>query len=306
MTIDQATYTKQILTEFGMKDCKPAATPIPVGYGHGKPMAPRDVNEVSRYPRLTEKNYRALIGMLNYLANSTRPDISYAVSVAAQETNAPTSDAIILGKSILRYLKGTEELGLRYSSKGPLNLHAYSDASWGDDHGRRSTTGVLVKAAGGAIGWMSVRQKTVTLSTAEAEYTAACEAARSVVGYRQFMKHLSFNCDSPTILFCDSQNALSMVDQESTSSRRKHIDVKHHFIKEQVELKQIELEFIPTQLQQADIFTKALPYPAFSRLRDAAMGYITPAQLLDLTRTPTRFSSRDSSSSSSSSTHARI
>ena len=136
---------------------------------------------------------------------------------------------------------------------------------------RRSTSGAARIFAGAAIEWRSKRQATVSLSSSEAEYVAAAEASRAVVYVRQLLAHLCFAQRGPTPLLLDSQAAIGAALQEANNQRRKHIDAKHHYLREQVLNGVIELRWVPTAEQAADIFTKALPRAAFAQHRATVM-----------------------------------
>ena len=213
-----------------------------------------------------------------YAANSTRPDISYAVGMAARSSSAPTDEAIKLVKRILRYLYGTQHLGITYHRyNGKLNVEAYSDSNWaGVPHEKaRSTTGIVIKINGGAIFWQSVRQHSVSLSSAEAEYIACSEAGRELLSLRHFLEELSVMPNGPLPLFVDNQTAILMTEEEGNNDRRKHINVRYHWIRDQVTSRLISVHWVETKKQEADLFTKPLPPTAFEYLRDLIMGVAT-------------------------------
>lgn len=123
--------------------------------------------------------YQSMVGSLLYAAMATRPDIAQAVSVVSRFNANPNTTHLTAVKRILRYLKGTLTLGLKYQRTETGTLVGYSDADWaGDQDDRRSTTGNIFLLAGGAVSWLSKKQATVALSTAEAEYIALSQAAQ--------------------------------------------------------------------------------------------------------------------------------
>jgi hypothetical protein len=158
-----------------------------------------------------------------------------------------------------------------------MQLTAYSDADWaGDDSTGRSTTGVVLKIAGVAFNWMSQRQSCVAQSSTEAEYIAANEAARDIHWARVFLSELGCAQPQPTPLFIDNSTTIRMALEEGHTSRRKHINVKHHYVREQAAEGFIDLRWIPTAQQQADIMTKPLAPEQFEPLRSLVMGQVTP------------------------------
>jgi hypothetical protein len=157
-----------------------------------------------------------------------------------------------------------------------MQLTAYSDSDWaGDTPSGRSTTGIILKLAGAAINWFSQKQSCVAQSSTEAEYIAANEAARDVHWARVFLSEIDCAQPKPTPLFIDNSTAIRMALEEGNTSRRKHINVKHHYVREQAAEGFIDLQWIPTAEQQADIMTKALALEQFTLLRDLVMGQET-------------------------------
>ena len=202
-----------------------------------------------------------------YLAVSTRPDIAYAVSSLSQFNQNPGKAHWISAKRILRYLKGTQHFGLLFTKNGK-NLHGYVDADWGaavDD--RRSYTGFVFKLANSAISWESRKQRTVALSSTEAEYMALTEAAKETTYLRCFLKEVGIlSSDAkPTNVFCDNQGAQELMRNPVHHARSKHIDIRHHYVREVFEKGDLEVEYITTTEMVADVLTKALLGPSHRR-----------------------------------------
>ncbi|KAK9880167.1 hypothetical protein WA026_015496 [Henosepilachna vigintioctopunctata] len=120
---------------------------------------------------------------------------------------------------------------------------------------------------GGPITWCSQKQKTTALSTTEAEFVAACEAAKEILWLQQLLLDLGENITSVP-LYVDNQSAIKLISNPVYHKKTKHIDVKFNFIREKVELGVIKLNYIPSNSQLADMLTKALPTQAFIYLRD--------------------------------------
>ena len=177
---------------------------------------------------------------------------------------------------VLRYLKGTQSLGLKFTDgPGSLNLTAFSDSDWATDQGR-STSGVLLKLGGTAVHWSSNRQDVVAVSSTEAEYIAASEAAKDVHSCRVFLAEIGIAQAESTPLFIDNETAIRMAFEEGNVHRRRHIEVRHHYIRHQTQEGFIQPMWIPTKEQEADIFTKAVtPVSQFITLRDQVMGHST-------------------------------
>ena len=126
--------------------------------------------------------------------------------------------------------------------------------------------------SGGAISWKSEKQSTIALSSTEAEYIAASEAAREIMGFRTFLNDIHYPQTLPTDLYVDNLTAINMTKEEGHNDRRKHINVKYHYIRERVQEKDINIKWIETKEQQADILTKPLPKDTFTYLRKLVMG----------------------------------
>ncbi len=274
--LDQEQYITRILDQFGFAQCRTDITPESKGKLSTKDSIVSNSQTVQLHPQVTAKNYAAAVGSLMYAANSARPDIAHAVNMAARLTSTPNAEAILLVKRIFRYLAGTKQQGLTFSRSPSANLvlTAYSDADWaGSESDARSTTGVVLKLANVAVCWISQKQGTVSLSSSEAEYVAASESVRDILWLRTLLDDLNQAQQQPTTLFIDNATAICMATDESNSGgRRKHINVKYHFLRDQISSQTIRIEWVQTADQQADIMTKALDRNTFSRLRDLITG----------------------------------
>ena len=178
-------------------------------------------------------------------------------------------------KRILRYLKGCPDLGLWYPKDSGLELMGYSDS----DHAgckidRKSTTGGAHFLGGKLVSWTSKKQQGVSTSTAEAEYIAAGSCCAQIL----WMKNQLMDYDvkyTKTPIFCDNTSAIAISHNPVMHSRTKHIDVRYHFIRDHIERGDVELHFIPTDKQLADIFTKPLDDKTFQRLV-SELGMLNP------------------------------
>jgi hypothetical protein len=189
--------------------------------------------------------------------------------------SAPDHDAVLKLRRAFRYVAGTLELGLTYSSKGPdpLKLVAYSDADWGGCVSTgRSTTGMALFLAGAVVDWSSHRQSIVALSSAEAEYVAASDTSREIIWLRRLLAALGHAQEEATPLHIDNSTAIHMTDDERGDARRKHINVRYHYIRSVIGTKEIHPQWVSTDQQLADIFTKPLQRPKFIELRSRNMG----------------------------------
>lgn len=253
LKIHQASYVRKILERFNMAECRAIATPSDVALKLKK----SEVAEQLDVP------YMEAVGSLMYAMTGTRPDIAYAVGKVAQFMANPGPNHWTAAKHIFRYLRGTAERGITYRASGQA-LAGYSDSDYaGDLDRRRSTSGYVFLLAGGAVAWSSRIQQIQAMSTCEAEYVAAAEAVKQSLWMRQLLKELGQNQDLATTIYCDNQGAIRLVANPELNTRTKHIDVRHHFIRDAQADGKVHLEYVPTNEQAADVFTKALHGPTF-------------------------------------------
>ena len=190
-------------------------------------------------------HYQSMVGSLLHAARVTRPDISHAVGVVSKFNSEPTEAYLTAVKRIFRYLKGTLDLVLQYKSTG-RNLLGYSDADWANDlDSRHSTSGnVFVMSS-----WLSQKQATVALSTAEAEYIALGSATQEAIWLRQLLSDLKVNVQERTEIFEDNQGSIAMAKNPVGHKRSEHIDIRHHFIREAVQAGTVRLSYCPSTSQ---------------------------------------------------------
>lgn len=249
--INQEKYVDKILKVFGMADCKVASTPLVFGE-----MLHNPGPEHKPDPRIP---YQNLIGSLMYLSVCTRPDIAHSVNILSQFNSCYTEQHWTAAKRVLRYLKGTKSLGLKYSrEEGMDKIQGFADASYASTFDRKSYTGVVFLWKGGAVSWECRKQRTVALSTAEAEYVAMSEAAREAIFLRRFIAEVTDTTEESVKIYSDSQSAIAIAQNPVHHQRTKHIDVRHHFVREAVEEGIIELKYVETTRMVADALTKPL------------------------------------------------
>lgn len=261
LVIHQSSYTKKIIEKFGMRDANSGSVPA-------DPHAILSITETDESKETTNVPYREAVGSLVFLATVSRPDISYAVNVVSKYLGEHNQSHWRAVRRIFAYLVGTVSTGIEYRDGGSMSeLVGFSDADYaGDVDTRRSTTGFVFCLADGAVTWSSQRQKMVTLSTTEAEYVAACAAAKESVWLRKLLSDIGHPCTKETVLYVDNESAIQLVKNPVYHKRTKHIDVRFHYTRERVENKEIIVTRIDSENQRADIFTKALHRDRFLKL----------------------------------------
>jgi len=283
VTMCQRLYIRMIIKKF-FPDLKlnPVRTPMasrtPLSKAQG-PVTPEDIEFMSLIP------YRQAVGCLLWLAMGTRPDIAFAVAQVARYCENPGRVHWEAVCRIFRYLAGTLNMGLVYSvSDVPLHGHSGCDLKdtlgvdlhvgevseslrvFSDsDHARcpdtrRSITGFVFYLAGSPICWQSRQQPTVALSSMEAEYMAACATTQEALWLIAILKGLGFQQSRPVQIHEDNQSAIAYSKNPTQHKYTKHIATRYHFVREQVDLKTVELIKVDTRDNVADLFTKPLEF----------------------------------------------
>lgn len=260
ISLCQAGYAIKILEKTGMLSCN--STRIP--------MEPKSkLKKQDGEPLVDATEYRRIIGSLRYLVN-TRPDLAYSVSVVSRYMDAPTVTHMNAVKQILRYIRGTTGLGVVYKkNQGNEELIGYSDSDLaGDTDDRKSTSGIIYFLGESPITWVSHKQRIVALSSCEAEYIAATGGACQGIWLTKIIQSLSGDDQVKPVLKVDNKSAISLAKNPVFHDRSKHIDTRVHFIRDCVQRGDVQLEYVKTEEQIADLLTKPLARQRFIELRD--------------------------------------
>ena len=266
-------FIDKLLAKFGMADCHPVGVPADPQSHLSRQMSPTTADDVAYMLKVP---FRPLTGSLIYAASAVRLDIAHAVNAVARFCENPGKAHWKALKRILKYLKATGDHCLCFSGSGPNPnvLTGFSDADYaGDVDTRRSTTGYVFTLNGAAVTWRSRRQSCVALSTTESEYVSMSESTKEAVWIRRLLKTLGVRQSDPTILLCDNHSAIRIVKNPELHEKTKHIEVRYHFIRDQQKKKEIAVDYICSEEQLADIFTKPLAATRHSKLK-AALGIV--------------------------------
>ncbi|RVW66685.1 Retrovirus-related Pol polyprotein from transposon TNT 1-94 [Vitis vinifera] len=257
--ISQRKYAKEVLERFGMEKSNSVKNPIVPGDRLTK-------NEGG--VKVDATKYKQLVGSLMYLT-ATRPDLMYVVCLISRFMASPTEMHLQAAKRVLRYLKGTVDLGVFYQKEGNGELMAYTDSDYaGDVDDRKSTSGYVFLLSEGAVAWSSKKQPVVTLSTTEAEFVAAASCACQGVWMRRVLEKLGHSQGKCTTVLCDNSSTIKLSKNPVMHGRSKHIDVRFHFLRDLTREGVVELKHCGTQEQVADIMTKPLKLDVFLKLRE--------------------------------------
>lgn len=257
LELSQQAYIEKVLARFGMKDCKPVATPMDVNCKWKKSNIP------------TDEPFKELLGSLQYLTIMSRPDITIAVSILSQFQSSPGKEHWDGLKRILRYLQGTKSMKMVYTrDKDDVPLRGYSDADFANDlEERKSNSGCVFTIYGNTVSWGSKRQQIVSLSSTESELVALCHAAKEGVWMSNLLREIGINL-VPYTMYEDSIPCIRIAEEAREHQRTKHIDVKYMYVRSLIKDKQMLLKYIPSENQLADLFTKPLPKGRFIKLLD--------------------------------------
>ncbi|GJS11693.1 putative ribonuclease H-like domain-containing protein [Tanacetum coccineum] len=254
--ISQDKYVAEILKKFNYSDVKSASTPVDLE----KPLVKDgDADDVDVHL------YRSMIGSLMYLTAS-RPDIMFAVCACARFQVTPKTSHLLAVKRIFRYLKGKPTLGLWYSRDSPFELVAYTDSDYaGATQDRKSTTGGCQFLGNRLISWQCKKQTVVATSTTEAEYVAAASCCGQVLWIQNQLLDYGYNFMN-TVINIDNNSTICIIENPVQHSKTKHIEIRHHFIRDCNTKKLIQMVKIHTDLNVADLLTKGFDAGRFQYL----------------------------------------
>lgn len=265
ISVSQKRYLERVLHRFGMETCKPASTPFP---SHAQHLHKRDYDPDHPDPEGDQTLYREVVGSLNHAAVWTRPDIAYSISKLSRFLHDPSIVHVNAAKHLLRYIKGTIDLHLKFSGKGnqPPKLDGYADADYANDEDdRKSISGYcyFLFDNSSPVSYSSKSQSLVALSTMEAETTAMTDATKEGLWLRSLCYDLRLfgEHQPPTNIFMvnsDSESALKAIRNPVFHARTKHFDIRQHFVRDVVSRGDVSVDFIEGTKNPADLLTKSL------------------------------------------------
>lgn len=254
--INQKVLAEEIVAMAKLEDANTAPSPLEPGLCL-KPNATRQ----------SDPHYRSLVGKLLYLSISTRPDIAYAVSYLSRFTAYHNKSHTQALKHLVRYVKGTIDCGILIKlptdgTKDKLVLHGFTDSDYANESDRKSVFAYLHYLNGNLVSWTSKKHSCVASSTGEAEYIALSESTKNMIIIRKFLWELELSV-KPQI-YCDNKAALAIAQNNCSGSHKsKHIDVRHHMIKDCVEKGVIAVSYVRSEETPADALTKSLQVNKF-------------------------------------------
>ncbi|GJW60479.1 retrovirus-related pol polyprotein from transposon TNT 1-94 [Tanacetum coccineum] len=253
---NQSKYIKEMLKKFGLEDSKPMKTPM---------SSDTKLTKDEECESVDSTKYRGMIGSLLYLTAS-RPDIMFSVCLCARFQEAPKTSHLEAVKRIFRYIKGTTHLGLWYPKGTGIETVVYADSDHAGDYvDRKSTSGICTFVGCCLTSWFSKKQTALAISTTEAEYVSAGKACQQALWMKQALIDYDVRLDDVPIM-CDNKGAIDLSKNPVQHSRTKHIEIRHHFLRDNVQKGHISIEKVPSADNIADILTKPLKRESFNYL----------------------------------------
>ena len=253
IALSQENFIAKVLDKFNMQDAKTKSLPCDVGLTKFDCLESKQLES----PTL----YRAIIGSLTYIQISSRPDICFIVTKLAQYMDKPTKAHLGYAKDVLRYLKGTINHALVYrKTKGSLSLLGFCDSDYAGSDDRKSTSGYCYKLCpeSALVSWKTKKQSVVALSSTEAEYISMAHGMQHGKFLRQLFADISNSQASQFDLYVDNQGAIKLAQNPVHHQRSKHIDVKFHFLRSEIQFGTAKIHYVQSAHNIADMFTKAL------------------------------------------------
>jgi transposase InsO family protein len=254
ITVNQRSYITKLIEKYQLEDSRLVHSPLPTNFifdpHENFNLSPNERSYVENFPT------RELIGALNYVAVCTRPDISFAVGALARFQDFPNISTCNAIKHLLKYLNTTKDLHLIFS--GSINsVVGFCDSDWASDQlTRKSTSGFVFYLGNSPISWQSKLQSTVALSSTEAEYVSASTATQEALWIRSLLREWGLSMKMPTTLWCDNKGAIQLAKSPINHKRTKHVDIRHHHIRDHVEKGDIVVDHLTTENMPADLLTK--------------------------------------------------
>jgi hypothetical protein len=267
LTMSQTLYVNDLLTKFAnyidaattRRFDSPAEEGLVLSSDEQPSLGSPQHDEMSAF----RESYMSIVGGLLWLANMTRPDIGYISSQLARFLTNPAPSHFKAAVRVLLYLRGTADRHLVLSPNVDRGFETYVDSSWGT---RFSCSGALLFYHGCLFQFFSKMQRSVTLSSAEAEFFGAMLAAKEMLFVRELLAEFGIPVDGPSVLYCDSKSAVEMAFDPVAFKKTKHILRAAEFLRDLVAREVITLKHVPGSTMMADLLTKACARAVFVSL----------------------------------------
>jgi hypothetical protein len=251
--------TVEILKRFDMLECKAMTTPMEMNL---KVL-------VDTSSKLVDATlYRHIIGSLMYLTN-TRPYICFAVNTLSQYLVDPRGVHLVDAKHVMRYLKGMLDYGLCYIGDHDFRLYGYTDSYWdGSASDKKSTSRCCFSLGSAMTSWKSMKQSNISLNTTDVEYIATCSANFEAIWIYKLLTGLFYLEMEAAVILCDNQSCIKMTKNPMFHDKSKHIEIHHHYIRDMVQRRDVNLQYVGRNEKVADVLTKPLSRVKFEYFRN--------------------------------------
>lgn len=257
--INQQKLIEDVARRFRVENSKPIKTPIE----EKLQIRINEGDEATKYP------FKELLGSLVYIMMATRPDVCYSISYFSRFQDRATDEVFFYLLRVLEYLYHTRTMSLEFKADKSEMIEGYADADYANDvNDRKSISGNVFTMCGDTISWSSKKQKTVALSSTEAEFISTCGALCELLHLSYVLNDMRINVKKPIFLFQDNQSAIKLLNNFENNSRCKHMAVKENFIVDYIKRGIVNVKYLPSEVMLADMFTKGLSSIKFSKFRD--------------------------------------
>ena len=266
--LSQEKFIVSMLKRFGFEKTRPVSSPMQTNQVRNHERKNREEDEYTQELKSSSvpvTQYRGAIGSLLYLANATRPDISYATNALSRHQVNPTMLEWEMVKRVFQYLSGTRHYTLTFKAK-ECNMSGFSDASLTDCKNSLTTCGFVIRLFGDSVAWRTHKQGSVALSTCQAEYVAMSEASQKLMSLHSSIEFILDNPLYPMTLYCDNMSAKICASTSSGNRLRHMVERREHYVRECVDKNYLKVSWVCSKNQLADIFTKALPSQLHEKL----------------------------------------
>ncbi|GJU54255.1 retrovirus-related pol polyprotein from transposon TNT 1-94 [Tanacetum coccineum] len=254
---NQSKYIKEMLKKFGLENSKLMKTLM---------SSDTKLIKYEECESVDSTKYRGMICSLLYITTS-RPDIMFSVCLCARFQEAPKTSHLEAVKHIFRYIKGTTHLGLWYPKGTGIETVVYADSNHAGDYvDRKSTSGICTFVRCCLSSWFSKKQTALAISTTEAEYVSAEKACQQALWMKKALIDYDIRLDD-VLLMCDNKGAIDLSKNPMQHSRTKHIEICHHFLRDNVQKGHISIKKVSSVDNIIDILTKPLKRESFNYLR---------------------------------------
>nr|GEV36426.1 retrovirus-related Pol polyprotein from transposon TNT 1-94 [Tanacetum cinerariifolium] len=254
---NQSKYIKEMLKKFGLEDSKPIKTPMSFD---------TKLTKDKECESIDSTKYRGMIYSLLYLTTN-RPNIMFSICLCARFQEAPKTSHLEAVKCIFRYIKGTTHLGLWYPKGTSIETVVYADSDHARDYvNLKSTSGICMFVGCCLTSWFSKKQTTLAISTTKAEYVSAGKACQQALWMKQGLIDYDVRLDDISIM-CDNKGTIDLSENPAQHSRTKHIEIRHHFLRDNVQKGHISIEKVSSVDNITDILTKPLKHESFNYIR---------------------------------------